>query len=720
MTRESTPATVARPSRRAVLTAGAAAGGGLLLGFNLPAEGAVPAAFQPNAFIRMDPSGRVTLTMPQQEMGQGIYTALAQLLADEMDVPFSAVSVEAAPPNDLLYGSPKSHVQSTGGSQSIRTFYLPMRKAGASARTMLVQAAALGWKVDAATCRTADGAVLHEATGRRIAYAALARQAAKLKPPTDAPLKAAKDLKLIGRSVRRLDTPDKVTGKAVYGIDLMPGKVKVAALMAAPVVGGRLVRVETARAMATPGVRQVVVLDDLVAVVADHTWAATQGLAALAITWNDGPNATMNSAQIWRELRATSARKGAVAHMEGDVDKALSRGERLDAAYELPLLAHAPMEPLNCTVHVRPGGCEIWMGTQVQTRAQTAAAKALGLPPEKVVLHNYMLGGAFGRRLDVDMVTKAVRIGQKVDGPVKVLWTREEDMRQDVYRPAYRNVMAASLERGKIVGWTHKIAAGSVAARMSGKPPKGGVDRGSVDGAVEMPYSIPNRRVEYVQAEPRAVRLGYWRGVGPNNTIFAIESFVDELAHKAGQDPVAFRLAMLDSSPRLGACLKLAAQKAGWGGALPRGVGRGVCVQNVFGSYMATVCEVEVDGDGDLRVRRYVTAVDAGSIVNPDTVVAQIEGGLMFGLSAALYGDITVDRGRVVQSNFNNYRVLRITEAPPVAVHLIRSGAPPGGIGEPGTTAAAPSLANAIHAATGVRLRRLPVDRDVLAGRKKA
>lgn len=704
-------------SRRALI--GGAAGGGLLLSFHLPSEAKAAAGFAPNAFIRIDPRGKVTLIIPQQEMGQGVYTSLSQLLAEELDASLSQVTVEAAPPSDALYASPRSRSQSTGGSNSIRGFYTHLRKAGASARAVLVQAAAQSWKVDPASCRTANGEVFHDASGRKLAYGALVGRAAGLKPPKDPPLKADKDFKLIGRPVKRLDTPAKITGEAVYGIDVMPPGVKVATLMAAPVVGGKVLRVDSSRAKAIPGVRQVVVLDDIVAVVGDHMWAAKQGLAALAVTWNDGPNGSMNSQQIWRELRAKSAKPGVVANAVGDVDKALGEGRRYDVAYELPFLAHAAMEPLNCTVHITPGRCEIWTGTQVQTRAQTAAAKAAGLPPEKVILHNYMLGGAFGRRLDVDMVVKAVRIARQVPGPVKVIWTREEDMRQDMYRPAYRNLMSASLSGGRIVGWTHKIAAASVSARMSQKPLTGGLDRGSVDGAVEIPYDIPNRRVEYVQAEPRALQVGYWRGVGPNNTIFAIESFVDELAKKAGKDPVAFRLAMLGRTPRLKAALQLAAAKANWGGKLPKRVGRGVAVHTVFGAFMATIAEVEVDEDGAVRVRRYVTAVDVGSVVNPDTVAAQVEGGLIFGLTAALYGDITVDKGRVQQSNFNNYRMLRINEAPPIEVHIIPNREAPGGVGEPGTTAAAPSLVNAIDAAIGVRLRRLPIDRDVLAGRKK-
>jgi len=709
-----------RPSRRGFLATGAAVAGALLVGVE-PARGAgARATFAPNAFIRIDPANRVTLIIPQEEMGQGVYTALSQLLADELDASLAQVAVEAAPPNDALYGGPKSHMQSTGGSTSIRNFYTGLRQAGANARAMLVQAAASQWKVDPAACRTADGEVLHDASGRRLTYGTLAARANAIKLAGNAPLKDAKALRLIGRPVKRLDAPDKVTGRAEYGIDVMAGRIRVATLAQSPTVGGKVRHVDPAPALALPGVRQVVVLDDVVAVVGDHMWAAQKGLAALAIDWAPGANGAIGSAEIWGQLRRESARKGVIANSVGDADSALGQGSRIDAVYEMPLLAHATMEPLNVVVHCSPGKCELWTGTQVQTRAQKAAAAAAGLQPEQVVLNNHMLGGGFGRRLDTDMITVAVRIAKQVKGPVKIVWSREEDMRHDVYRPAYRNVMAGSVRDGRIQGWTHRIAAASVSLRMSGKPLVGGLDKGSVDGATELVYDIPNQRVEYVHVEPRAVNVGYWRGVGPNNCVFAIESLVDELAHAAGKDPVAFRLAMMGKSPRAAGVLRLAAAKAGWGSPLGHRVGRGVCVQNVFGSYVAAVCEVEVDDHGDVRVRRYVAAVDCGLVVNPDTVVAQIQGGLIFGLTAALHGDITVRNGRVQQGNFNDYRMLRIHEAPAIDVHLVRSDAPPGGIGEPGVSASTPSLVNAIAAATGIRLRRLPIDRDILAGRKRA
>ncbi len=714
---------LAAPSRRGFLKVSLAAGGGMLLAFPLgPALAQAPAKYvlRPEAFIRINPDGHVALIIPQEEMGQGVYTSLSQLLADELDVGLDRVTPMPAPPSDTIYGQPAGGGQGTGGSTSIRAFYTALRQVGASARAMLVAAAAAQWHVDPATLRTDNGEVIDDANKRRIGYGALAAAAARLPAPQNPTLKSDKDLKLIGKSVKRLDTPDKVNGRAQYGIDVqMPG-LKIATLMASPVVGGKVAEVNQAAALKVPGVRQVVALDDLVAVVGDHFWAARQGLAALAPRWHDGANGTRDSRQIMAELEAIASGRGTTAKSEGDADKGLAQGARVDAAYQVPFLAHAPMEPLNFTVHVTPGACEMWGGSQVQATAQAAAAKQLGIPQDKVLFHNYMLGGGFGRRLDTDMVEKAVRIAQKVDGPVKVIWTREEDMHQDMYRPAYRNVMSAAVnDDGRISGWMHRVAGGSVIVRMFG-PLKKGIDEDALDGALEIPYDIANRRVEYAEAEPRALRVGWWRGVGPNNTVFACESMMDELARKAGKDPIAFRLAHLNKSPRLKAVLETAAQKSDWGQALPARHGRGVCAQFAFGTYMATVAEVEVDTDGGVHVRRMTSVVDAGRVVNPDTLASQVQGGLIFGLTAALHGNITVAHGRVQQNNFNDYRMMRINEAPAIDVHIVKSSEAPGGIGEPGCTAGPPSLVNAIAAATGIRLRQLPVDRDILAGRRSA
>jgi isoquinoline 1-oxidoreductase subunit beta len=715
----------AATSRREFLKVSAAAGGGLLLGFALPrahtAEHAEAAAapFAPDAFIRIDRNGTVTLIMSQVEMGQGIYTAISQILADELDVDFRRVVVEAAPPNDALYTNAALGFQVTGGSTSIRVFWMPMRKAGASARAMLVEAAASTWRVDPGSCRTANSEVIHEPSGRRLPYGALVDRAARLTPPKNPTLKARKDFKLIGTPARRLDSPDKVNGRAMFGIDAMPPGVKFATLRSSPVLGGKVAHVDEAGARNVPGVRQVVVLDDLVAVVGDHMWAAKKGLEALQTKWDDGPNAEVSSEQILEEIRAASERDGVVAKSVGDTATAL-RSNKIEATYHVPLLAHAPMEPMNCTVHVKPDGCEIWVGNQVITRTQAIAAKLTGLPLGKVIVHNHLIGGGFGRRLEVDMIAKAVRIAQKVDGPVKIVWTREEDIQQAMYRPFSFDRFAAALTDGKITAWSHRVVGSSILARFAPPAFVKGLDSDAVEGAVDFPYDAPNIHVDYVRQEPPAVPTCFWRGVGPTHNIFVVESFVDELAHKAGKDPVQFRLDQLQGAPRLRACLDLVAKKAGWGQPLPARVGRGVAVQSVFGSHIATIAEAEVDRYGDVKVRRVVCAVDCGIAVNPNTIAAQIEGGLIFGLTAALHSQITIAKGRVQQSNFNDYRMMRINEAPSIEVHLIPSEEAPGGIGEPGTVAAAPSLANALFAATGVRLRQLPIDRDVLAGKKPA
>jgi len=713
-------------SRRTFLKVGTAAGGGLMLGFHVPAmaqEAAKPSKYvlNPNAFIAIAPDGKVAFQIPQEEMGQGVYTSLSQLLADELDVDFANVTPLPAPPIDALYGSPRSHRMGTGGSTSIRSFYTALRQVGASGRAMLVQAASQQWKVDPASLRTESGQVIDDAHGgRKLSYGELAPHAAKLPAPQDVTLKADKDLKLIGKPVKRLDTPDKVNGKAQYGIDVRMDGLKIAALAASPIVGGKIAHVDSSK---LPAGVQLVVLDDIAAVVGPHYWAAKKGLDSLAIRWDGGDNAQYDSAKMWQEIRETAAKDGIIAKEDGDAKKALAdkRANKIEVAYELPFLSHAPMEPQNFTVHVRDGGCEMWGGSQVQTSAVAAAAKTLDTTPDKINFHNQMLGGGFGRRLDTDMVVKSVRIAQKVDGPVKVIWSREEDIQQDMYRPAYRNVMSASLTKdGKIDAWTHRIAGGAVSVRMSGKPLKGGLDRGSLEGATENIYGVPNFRVEYIEAPPKALNVGYWRGVAPNNNIFATESLIDELALKAGKDPIAFRLAQLDGTPRLKAAVQLVAQRSGWGGTLLKRVGRGVCAQFCFGTHIATVCEAEVDENGEVRVRQVHAVIDAGRIVNPDTLIAQVQGGLMFGFSAALYGDITVKDGRVQQRNFNDYRIMRISEAPPIDVHIIHSDEAPGGIGEPGCTAGPPSLVNAVAAATGIRLRKLPIDRDILAGRKIA
>ena len=711
-------------SRRGLL--GMAGATALVVGFCVPlrwsAQAAPAGAFSPNAFVRIDAQGDVTLVMPQVEMGQGVYTSISMILAEELDADWRRVRVEHAPPDEAHYANPMLTIQATGNSNSIRAWWTPLRKAGAGARACLVEAAAASWGVSGTECRTQASEVIHDRTGRKLAYGALVGRAAHLTPPKDPPLKEPSAFRLIGRPLKRLDTPDKTNGAAKYGIDALPPGVKFATLAQSPVLGGRVAHVDDRRARTVPGVRQIVVLDDLVAVVGDHMWAAKRGLEALDVTWTDGPNGTVSTGQIWSQLRKASAGTGAIAKEVGDVDKIFgphgetSRGV-INATYEMPLLAHACMEPLNCTVHVTPTSAKAWIGSQVLERVHAAVAKAAGLPESQVTVQNHLIGGGFGRRLEPDMAFAAARIAKEVDGPVKVVWTREEDIRHDIYRPAYHDILWARLEGGRIVGWKHRVSGSAVMARFL--PPffQKGVDPDGVDSAQDVPYDLENYRVEFNREEPPGIVTGFWRGVGPNNNVFAIESFIDELAHRAGQDPIAFRRAHLNKTPRLQAALDLVRDKSGWGLPLPPRCGRGVAVQPSFASFIATVVECEVDDAGEVALRRATCAVDTGMVVNPNTVMAQLQGGLIFGLTAALYGEITLEKGRVQQSNFHDYRILRIDQTPPIEVHLVKSGEPPGGIGETGTTASIPALRNAIYAATGVALRRMPIDRSLLATR---
>jgi isoquinoline 1-oxidoreductase subunit beta len=705
-------------SRRQLLTGSAAACA--LLAFHWPERAGAKASpgseFAPNAFIRIEPDGRTVLMMPQVEMGQGVYTSIGLILAEELDADYARVALEHAPASDKLYANPVFGLQATGNSNSIRAFWTPLRQAGATARAMLIGAAARQWQVDPKTCTAARGEVVHSPSARKLAYGALVSAARQVPPPTNVPLKDPRNFVLIGKAQRRYDTPDKVVGKTTYGIDVMLAGMRFATIAASPVFGGKVKSVDDRAARAVPGVHKVIVADDLVAVVGDHMWAAKKGLEALTITWDPGKNAAVDSRAIWEDLRAASTKAGVVAHSEGDVTKAMEGAELHQADYEMPFLAHATMEPMNCTVQLRKDSCEVWLGTQVMSRVQATVAKLTGLPPEKVTVYNHYLGGGFGRRLEPDMALKAVRVAQQLDGePVKVVWTREEDIRHDYYRPAYRDTIAATLKNGRIDAWRYKIAGSSIMARWLPPAFQNGIDPDAVDSAADNPYDIPHQHVEYVRAEPPAVPTGFWRGVGPNNNVFARESFMDELARAAGKDPVAFRRDMLGKTPRLRAALDLAAEKSGWGQPLPARAGRGVSAQTAFASYIATVVEVEVTDRGEVRLRRVTCAVDTGLAVSPDTVKAQLQGGLIFGLTAALYGEITIEGGRVKQSNFNDYRMLRIDQVPAIDVFVMESAEPPGGIGETGATAGPPALRNAVYAATGVALRRMPIDRTALA-----
>jgi isoquinoline 1-oxidoreductase beta subunit len=707
-------------SRRGFLQAGAAAGGGLMLSLSLPfANGAAEAAgadFAPNAFIRIGGDGQIVLTMPYVEMGQGTYTSIPMLIAEELEVDLKQVRLEHAPPNEKLYANPLLGVQATGNSNAIRAAWQPLRQAGATARTMLVSAAAKRWNVDPASCRAQSGEVLHAPTGRRIKYGELAADAARMPVPDKVVLKRPEDFKLIGTPAKRLDTPAKVNGTAVYGIDVRPPGVKTATLAQSPVFGGRVKSVDDAAAKAVKGVRQIVRLDDAVAVVADHMGAAKKGLAALVIEWDDGPHAKLNTDKIASELEKATLNSGAIAQNVGNVDTAMASAvTKVEAIYQVPFLAHATMEPMNCTAHVRKDGCEIWVGNQALARVQAAAAKTAGLPSDKVVVHNHLIGGGFGRRLESDGVTRAVQIAQQVDGPVKVVWTREEDIQHDMYRPYFFDRLSAGLdEKGSPIAWNNRFAGSSIIARWLPPGFNNGLDPDTTEGAIDLVYDLPNMHVEYLRMEPPGIPTAFWRSVGPSHNVFVTESFIDELAAAAKQDAVAYRLALLDKAPRAKAVLALAAEKAGWGQPLPERVGRGVSLQFVFATYMAQVAEVEVSKDGAVRVRRVVCAVDCGTVVNPDTVRAQIQSAIMFGTTAALYGEITLKDGRVEQTNFDTYQILRMNEAPAIEVHIVQSSQAPGGMGEAGTSAIVPAVTNAIFAATGKRLRKLPADTTVL------
>jgi isoquinoline 1-oxidoreductase beta subunit len=709
--------------RRTFIKAGAAVAGSLIIDFAIPLgerpalAQTAPPPFAPNAFIRIDRQSVVTLVMPMVEMGQGVYTAMAMLLAEELEVGLDQVRLEHAPPDDGLYANPLLQSQITGNSTTIRGFWTPLRQAGAVARTMLIAAAARRWSVDATSCQAERGEVVHSASARRLRYGELVGAAATIPAPAreTVTLKRLEDMSLIGKPIKRLEGPDKVAGRTEFGIDVKVPGMKVAAIAISPVMGGRATIVDEKAALAIAGVRQVVDIGEAVAVVGDHMWAAKKGLKAAAIRWDDGPNANVDMTTIVGQLEEGASRTGAVATHEGDTDRAFAAAaQRVDAVYQMPFLAHGAMEPMNCTVHYTKDACEIWAGTQAPTRAQNMVAELTGLPKSAVTIHNLYLGGGFGRRLDVDGTLLAVKIARHVMGPVKVVWSREEDIQHDLYRPYYYDRISAGLDAdGHPIGWSHRIVGSSVVARYLPPLFKDGLEFDVIDCAAEIPYACANRRVEYVRVEPPAVQTAFWRGVGLTHNVFVVESFIDELAHAAKRDPFLYRKAHV-THPRALGVLGLAAEKAGWGHPLPARWGRGISLQFAFGSYSSTVVELEVAADGSVKVHRIVCAVDCGIVVNPDTLAAQFEGGTLFGLTAALHGSITLKNGRVQQSNFHDYRPLRMSDSPAVETYLLKSAEPPGGVGETSTSAVAPAVTNAIFAATGVRIRTLPIDTALL------
>jgi isoquinoline 1-oxidoreductase beta subunit len=716
--------THAAPSRRLLLKTALLAGGGLIIGLRLPslsraADPAPDAAgFVPNAFVRIEPHGAITLIMPHTEVGQGVYTSSAMLMGEELEVGLDQIQVEPAPPDLKKYMDPLLYDQATGGSASTRADWVRLRQAAAAARTMLVAAAAQRWGVDPATCRAERGVVHHDATNRAIGYGDVASDAARQPVPHDVKLKDPSQFKLIGTSAKRIDTPSKVNGTAIYGIDIKVPGMRIGTLAISPVKGGKLVGIDEAAARRVPGVHDVVRSDDAVAVIGDHMWAAKQGLDALNPRWDHGPNGSVTTASLIAAMDRASQGQAVVAKRTGDAAGAINAAAtKVSAIYQLPFLSHSPMEPLNCTLHIRPDGADLWVGTQVPVRAQKAVAEVTGLPQDKVVVHNQLMGGAFGRRLDIDSILVGAALVKQVSYPVKLVWTREEDLRHDYYRPYYYDHVAAGLDaQGRLIGRTHRVTGSSILARWAPAAFKNGLDADAVECADKTPYDVPAEFVEYVRHEPDGMNTSWWRGVGPTHNVFVVESFIDELAAAAKQDPVAFRRTMLQKNPRALAALNLAAEKSGWGDKLPPGHGRGISLQVAFGTYLCCVLEIQVPPSGEIILHRAVVAVDNGMTVNPDTVRAQIEGGLILGLGTALYNEITLTGGAVDQSNFHDYRALRMNEAPRIEVYQIRNGESPGGIGETGTVAAAPALGNAIFAATGKRLRRLPFGNGQLQG----
>jgi len=694
-------------TRRDFLRTGALAGAGLVIAFRIPLADAVAeaaAALEPNAWLQVAPDGAVTVWIGRTEMGQGVRTALPMIVAEELDADWADVRFEQAIPAER-YGD-----MSTGGSTSIREMYAPLRTAGAQARAMLIAAAAAEWRVDAAACRAERGAVVHAASGRRLAYGALAERAAALPVPADAPLKDPQAFRLIGTSPARLDGPAKVDGSAVFGLDVRVPGMLYGAVARCPVFGGKAAGFDEAAARALPGVRHVVPVATGVAVVGDSLAAARRGLAALQVTWDEGPLASLDSAAMWAKLAERAAAPGAVVEKRGDGEAALAGAARtVEAVYRAPLVAHATMETRNCTARVTADACEIWVGSQNATGVQATAARLTGLPKEKVVVHLVYLGGGFGRGSEQDFVVEAVEAARAAGAPVKIVWTREDDLRHDFYRPPAYHVLRAGLDAtGRPTAWFHRMATQSILARLAPRAVREGIDPTSTDVAANLPYAFPHFQVE-LALHDTGVPVGWWRSVSASQNAFATECFLDEVAAAAGRDPLALRRELLADKPRHRAVLELAAAKAGWGTPLPARRGRGLAVVESFGSFVAQVAEVTVAADGGVRVDRVVCAVDCGQLVHPDFVVAQMESGIVYGLSATVLGEITLGRGRVLQGNFDDYPIVRLDRCPAIEVHLAPSGEAHGGIGEVGLPPIAPAVVNAVAAATGKRVRRLPV-----------
>ena len=699
-------------NRREFVAAGIAAGVGLVVGFYLPHKwGASQEAFSPNAYLRITPDNKITIVVARSEMGQGVRTALPMILAEELEADWKHIEIEQAGAS-TLYGD-----QTTGGSASVRTTWDPMRKAGAAAREMLISAAALSWGVPRSSCAAQNGNVVHAASKRQLSYGDLAAKAATLPVPTDAPLKQSKDYKIVGQRLARVDTPSKVKGDAVFGIDFrMPG-MKYAVLSRCPTIGGKAVSFDDKESKKVSGVSFVgKVSDSSVVVVADSVWGAMEGRRLLNVNWDDGPNKDLNTAAVMELLKRAAAKKGGTLYLAGDVSKAV--GRKLTAEYQLPFMAHAPMEPGNCTANFRGTTCELWAPTQVPQDCRDSVAQALGLDPDQVKVNVTLMGGGFGRRLEHDYAVEAALVSKAAQVPVKVLWTREDDMRSSTYRPPSLHQLSAVVDgAGWPLAFTHRIVAPSISAQK-GQPGPNGIDPDLPDEAAFV-YGVPNVSLEYVAAET-VVPLGWMRSVYALQAAFASESFIDELAAAAGKDPLEYRLHMLAKdqdipfftttwhTARMRGVLQLAADKAGWTKPLPAGRFRGIACFACFSSYVAEVVEISLEKEVP-RVHRVVAAVDCGQVVNPSILEQQIPGGVIYALSNALRAQITIEKGRVVQGNFDDYAPVRMDEAPVVEVYAVPSTESPTGIGEPSVPPLAPALCNAIYAATKKRIRALPI-----------
>jgi isoquinoline 1-oxidoreductase beta subunit len=706
-------------NRRSFLKTSAAGTAGLLIGFYFPGEmetvaAATGAPVVLNAWIHVGTDDLVTILIDKSEMGQSILTGLAMIAADELDCDWKKVRTEFAPA-DKVYFNPRFGAQGTGGSSGTPTSWDPLRKASATARTLLLEAAAQKWGVASSECSAENSTILHAATKRRLTYGSLAEAAAKLPVPQNLALKTPDQYRLIGKPTKRLDTPQKVNGSAQYGIDVrLPGML-YAVVARCPVFAGKVASFDAVKAKAIPGVKDVIQISSGVAVIADNTWTAMQGRRALDVQWDEGPNAKLTSAAISKQLADAAAQPGPVARKEGDVNAGLaSEATKVEIDYEVPFLAHATMEPQNCTAHVRTDRCDVWAPTQAQTSSQATAARITGLGTDSVFIHTTFLGGGFGRRFEADFIGEAVEVSKAMNAPVKVTWSREDDMQHDYYRMVSHARCTAGLDAdGWPVVWSSRVSSPSLLARFG--PLKDNFDHRSVESLDSVPYAIPNILVDY-QLVNTSVPIGFWRSVGASQNGFFLESFIDEIATAGKKDPYELRRRLLSKSPRHLAVLETAAQNAGWGKPLPAGRFRGIALVSSYDGYVAQVIEISVNRqERTLKVHRVVCALDCGRIVNPSSIDAQARSSIVYGLTAALYSAITIDRGRVQQNNFNDYKMLRCDEMPDVEVHIIPSELPPTGAGEFVVPPVAPALCNAIFAATGRRVRRLPVRPEDLA-----